>query len=323
MVLYIYCSNESPVDVFFDNLQVVHTRGAILEETHYYPFGLTMSGISSKAAGGVKNKKKYNGIEFENDLDLNNLSAQLRDLDPQTSKWWQIDPLTENMENWSPYVSNYDNPIRYQDSKGDEPDGCCKWLLDALRDTGDQILASGAGIIGGGLNILSAGLISSDPLNMREGLRKETQGFFDGGVTAGKMGVLIASASSSSGTLPEFAPVSSGRVLPLPTITISPATPVISPVVNSSENKQGSGTGRGSNNRTRDPKAGAEHSVFDKNGNTTYEPNSKNPSGFDEVKRTDVKGKAHINSDGTKVETPHVHKKGVKDVTPAKQGVDY
>jgi hypothetical protein len=26
--VYIYCSNESPINVFFDNVQVVHTRSA-------------------------------------------------------------------------------------------------------------------------------------------------------------------------------------------------------------------------------------------------------------------------------------------------------
>ena len=120
--VYIYCSNESPVDVFFDNIQVVQKRGAILEETHYYPFGLTMAGISSKAAGGIQNKKKYNGIEFNNDLDINTYEAHFRNLDPQIGRWWQIDPKIEDMEPWSPYASNYDNPITYNDFMGDAPD---------------------------------------------------------------------------------------------------------------------------------------------------------------------------------------------------------
>lgn len=83
-----------------------------------------MAGISSKALNGaVENKKKYNGIDWENEFDIAVYDAYYRELDPQTGRWWQIDPKIENMEAWSPYASNFDNPITYSDPLGDEPEG--------------------------------------------------------------------------------------------------------------------------------------------------------------------------------------------------------
>ncbi len=78
-----------------------------------------MRGISSKAASTLTNKYKYNGIEFNNDFDLNQYDAFYRTLDPQIGRFHQIDPKVESTENWSSYAAMLDNPIRYADHLGD------------------------------------------------------------------------------------------------------------------------------------------------------------------------------------------------------------
>ena len=115
--VYIYCSNESPVDVFFDNLQVVHTRGPLLEENSYYPFGLVMKGISSKAAGSIDLLEGYQSYSRLPDFSLNLNETFYRINDPQLGRWFQIDP--KPTLSLTPYHSMDNNPVIYCDPLGD------------------------------------------------------------------------------------------------------------------------------------------------------------------------------------------------------------
>lgn len=119
--VYVYFSNETEEAVYFDNLQVTHERGKILEETHYYPFGLTMQGISAAAYKGPayrENRKKFQGQEFDQDMDVDLYQFKWRSHDPQIGRFIENDPLASKYEHNSPYAFSENNVTRHIELEG-------------------------------------------------------------------------------------------------------------------------------------------------------------------------------------------------------------
>ncbi len=108
--------------MFFDNLQVTHTAGHILEETHYYPFGLAMAGISSRALNNIApNNYKFNaGNELNENFGINLYETFYRLQDVQTGRFLSTDPLAEKYYGITTYNYAANNPVSINDPLGDQ-----------------------------------------------------------------------------------------------------------------------------------------------------------------------------------------------------------
>ncbi len=127
--LYVYLSNESNQNVYFDDLVVNHKRGPLVEATDYYAFGMQIPGLSTQANKGQNynpNRYKYNGKELQgkelNDgsgLEWEDFGARM--YDAQIGRWMVIDPKSNEMQNYSPYSYAFNNPIKLIDPDGKGP----------------------------------------------------------------------------------------------------------------------------------------------------------------------------------------------------------
>ncbi len=119
----VYVGNESPVDVYFDELSIEHRQGLQVQETQYDPAGLELAGLATPSPGirGLNNYR-FNGKEFQADLGLSWNHQDWRFFDPQLLRWHSVDPELENgQESWTPYSFGYDNAVRYADANGRWP----------------------------------------------------------------------------------------------------------------------------------------------------------------------------------------------------------
>ncbi|MGN6568267.1 MAG: RHS repeat-associated core domain-containing protein [Flavipsychrobacter sp.] len=117
----IYMSNISLGNVYMDNLSVNHYQGRLMQEQHYYPFGLAISGGSSFNA--LPNKFLCQSNEVHNELGLNQSDFNFRQYDYQIGRFTSIDPLAASRPSFSPYHAFGDNPASVVDPFGLDDEG--------------------------------------------------------------------------------------------------------------------------------------------------------------------------------------------------------
>lgn len=119
---YVYLSNESGEPVYFDNFAVSHEKGRLIQEDHYYSYGLRIAGISSRAIQTTLPSKDaisygYQGEYSEEltDFELNYNEFELRTYDPQIGRWTAPDPYDEFA---SPFAGMGNDPANNVDPTG-------------------------------------------------------------------------------------------------------------------------------------------------------------------------------------------------------------
>ena len=94
----------------------------IIQENHYYAFGMAHGGPWLMNNSAKDNFYMYNSKEYNNDHALNWSDYGARWYDAAIGRWGSVDPLAEKFVGYSPYNYVLNNPLKFID-----PDGMDVW----------------------------------------------------------------------------------------------------------------------------------------------------------------------------------------------------
>jgi RHS repeat-associated protein len=117
---YQYLDNTGNVmmafsDMDFDN--VINPSTEVLQQNHYYSFGMRMEGTNAPFVG-VENKYKFSGKELDDELGLNEYDFGARMYDPAIARWGCFDPMADLAPHWTPFRYSFNNPVNVTDPSG-------------------------------------------------------------------------------------------------------------------------------------------------------------------------------------------------------------
>jgi len=226
---YVYLSNESAEPVYFDNMQVTHERKQIIEENHYYSYGLKIAAISSRklgdgSEGQLRNQYLYNDKELWEDADLNWYDYGFRNYDAQIGRFPQLDPLTDDYPELTNYQYASCEPIANIDIDGLEKGSSIlytptKTALTIVPSIPEAIIAAAPKVIEKGAAKIGGELI-------KQAFKAQIRGLLIGTGTAVATAVLtllpLKMGAEGEAHLPFNQPIVSPKPEPKP---VTPPTP--------------------------------------------------------------------------------------------------
>lgn len=93
----------------------------VVQESHFYPFGMTMGGINyNSGAGSSTNKYLFQGQELQDNHNLGLYQFKWRFYDPNMARFVSVDPLADKYPWNSTYAFAENKVIRYMELEGTE-----------------------------------------------------------------------------------------------------------------------------------------------------------------------------------------------------------